>query len=225
MSIAKLRVPPAAEPVSLEEAKAHLRVDGSDDDAMIGLWIAAAREAAENTCRRAFVTQEWDLYLDAFPQPSFYGVLPGYVPMDQTQSALDQVRNYSVRIRDGKIGIPFPVLQSVDYVRYRDESGALVTLDPALYSVDSASEPGAIAPAPGAYWPNTQNVLNAVQIGFTAGFGAPENVPSSIKAWMLMRLAALYENREEVSVAARVTVQELPFVERLLDRYIIRSYA
>jgi uncharacterized phiE125 gp8 family phage protein len=226
MSIAKLITPPTVEPLSVDEAIAHLRADGTEESAQIALWISAAREDAENVCRRAFITQEWDLFLDTFPLPSFIGILPGYVPMDQTQSAWDQIRNYSVRIRDGKIWIPFPVLQSVEFVKYRDETGAWVTLDPSQYIVDAAGEPGAITPAPGVFWPaSTYNAANSVQIRFKAGYGdTAASVPASIKAWMLMRVGALYENREEISVAARVTVQELPFVDRLLDRYIIRSY-
>lgn len=65
---------PVTEPVSLEEAKAHLRVDGADDDALLGRLITAARRAAEQLTGRAFITQTWDLYLDV--APSFALKLP-----------------------------------------------------------------------------------------------------------------------------------------------------
>lgn len=58
---------PASEPVTLTEAKAHLRVDGTDDDTYITALIVAAREGAENMTRRALMTQTWELTLDAFP--------------------------------------------------------------------------------------------------------------------------------------------------------------
>jgi hypothetical protein len=38
-----------------------------------------------------------------------------------------------------------------------------------------------------------------------------------------MRIGALYENREETAVGARIVVAELPFVDRLLDPYRIVS--
>ena len=217
--------PPADEPVSLVEAKLHLRVETSDEDTLIGVLIAAARIAAENECRRSFVTQQWTLYLDAFPRQNFYGVLPGYAPMDQfIPSVMQAQRGYAIRFRGGKIELPFPRLLSVESIKYLDATGTSQTLAPALYTVDNASEPGILTPAPDQYWPDTQNIMNAVQIAFTAGYGAAASVPAGIKAWMLMRIGAMYSNREEVSAEQRVTVQELPFVDRLLDSYRVASF-
>jgi uncharacterized phiE125 gp8 family phage protein len=61
---------PAAEPVSLEEARAHLRLDTTDEDTMLGAFITAARMALEGETRRAFVTQSWRLILDQWPGAS-----------------------------------------------------------------------------------------------------------------------------------------------------------
>jgi uncharacterized phiE125 gp8 family phage protein len=57
---------PATEPVTLAEAKAHLRA-GDDEDTLIEALIAAARECCEQELRRALITQEWAKTLDAFP--------------------------------------------------------------------------------------------------------------------------------------------------------------
>ncbi|MEN6538697.1 MAG: head-tail connector protein [Mizugakiibacter sp.] len=59
---------PSSEPVSLAEAKLHLRVDGSDDDARITAFISAARHLAEQKTGRAFAPQTWEIVLDAFPE-------------------------------------------------------------------------------------------------------------------------------------------------------------
>lgn len=58
--------PPAEEPLTLAEAKAHLRVDGSDQDPLIAALIGVAREHAEAITRRALVTQTLRLTLDCF---------------------------------------------------------------------------------------------------------------------------------------------------------------
>jgi len=63
----QLNTPPAAEPVTLAQAKAWLRVDTGDDDALIASLISAARARAEWHTGRAFVTQGWTLWLDAWP--------------------------------------------------------------------------------------------------------------------------------------------------------------
>lgn len=58
---------PSTEPVTLAEAKSHLRVTGADDDTLITALIVGARQATENFTHRALITQTWDLTLDAFP--------------------------------------------------------------------------------------------------------------------------------------------------------------
>ena len=63
----QLVTPPAGEPVSLAEAKLHLRVDVDDDDSLIGSLIAAARQSAETLTGRQMITARWKLVLDAFP--------------------------------------------------------------------------------------------------------------------------------------------------------------
>ncbi len=62
-----LLVPPAAEPWSVAEAKAFLRVEHGDDDAIIAALIAAARGHVEALTRRALLVQRWRFVLDAWP--------------------------------------------------------------------------------------------------------------------------------------------------------------
>ncbi|MFA6204486.1 MAG: head-tail connector protein [Gallionella sp.] len=58
---------PATEPVSLAEARLHLKVDSTDDDTLISALITAVREQAEHRTGRAFITQTLELVLDSFP--------------------------------------------------------------------------------------------------------------------------------------------------------------
>ncbi len=59
---------PTLEPITLEEAKDHLRLtsDFLEDDNYITLLIKAARKAAENYTSRAFLNTTFDLYQDEF---------------------------------------------------------------------------------------------------------------------------------------------------------------
>jgi uncharacterized phiE125 gp8 family phage protein len=59
--------PPATEPVSLTEAKLHLRVDHTTEDALITALIKAARGYAETATARQLITATWQLTLDDFP--------------------------------------------------------------------------------------------------------------------------------------------------------------
>jgi len=63
-----LLTPPAVEPVSLVELKAHARIEDSSDDSLLSALIVAARQWAEAYTRRAFVAQTWALYLSREPR-------------------------------------------------------------------------------------------------------------------------------------------------------------
>lgn len=63
----KLVTPPASEPVSLDEAKSQLRVDGDEENDFITGLIVAAREYFEETAWRALITQTWRLSLASWP--------------------------------------------------------------------------------------------------------------------------------------------------------------
>ena len=67
---------PAAEPLSLAEAMAFLRVEHGDDDDVIASLIAAARLHVEAQTRRALITQGWRLTRDAWPADGRLNVVP-----------------------------------------------------------------------------------------------------------------------------------------------------
>lgn len=57
---------PLAEPLHLDEAKAHLRVTDVNSDALIAILISVARQRVENFTHRALMLQIWEQAMDAF---------------------------------------------------------------------------------------------------------------------------------------------------------------
>lgn len=190
----KIIVPPEIFPVTLAEAKQHLRVDDSDNDDKIELCIQAATRYADGPrgfLARALITQTWELVLDRFP--------------------------------DFEMQIPLPPLQEVLSVKYDDTAGDEQTLSADDYSVDNVSEPGWIVPVTSG-WPTILEAINTVRVRFIAGYAPTdgispvnlaENVPQDIKAAILLHVGALYEHRETTVVGS--TAVQLPWgAEQLL---------
>jgi uncharacterized phiE125 gp8 family phage protein len=195
--------PPATEPITLDEAKAHLRVDLTDDDALITALIVAARQYAESETGRSLITQSWRLVLDGFPGgrgPGTNGSISSLLPGNAI--LLDQA----------------PV-QSISSIQYLDTGGAWQTLPESEWVAELQSAPARITPAFGKTWPAVLPQIGSVKVEFVAGYGEASAVPQGIKIWMLLRLAALYENREEVSAMRQGKIEPLPYVDRLLDAY------
>ena len=58
---------PTAEPITLAEARAQVRVSDAYSDAQLAALMFAAREWAQGYTRRQLVTQTWDYHLHCFP--------------------------------------------------------------------------------------------------------------------------------------------------------------
>jgi uncharacterized phiE125 gp8 family phage protein len=58
---------PASEPVTVAEAKAHLRIDSDNEDTLIASLILTSRLHLETALGLALVTQSWRLLLDRWP--------------------------------------------------------------------------------------------------------------------------------------------------------------
>jgi uncharacterized phiE125 gp8 family phage protein len=64
----KVITAPTAEPITLAEAKLHVRAnDSTEEDVAIGAMITAAREECEHFLQRTVAPTVLGLYLDAFP--------------------------------------------------------------------------------------------------------------------------------------------------------------
>ena len=60
-------IPPAALPMSVIEARDHVRQDLSSDDAQLDSYIRAATEFAQAECQRTLIATRYRLVLDRFP--------------------------------------------------------------------------------------------------------------------------------------------------------------
>lgn len=199
----QLVTPPAGEPVSLAEAKQHLRVDGGDDDLLIGSLITAARQAAETKTGRQLITARWKLVLDAFPRPSL---------MQSSTGASFSLPGHAILLAKCPV-------QSVVSIEYMDMNGATQVMPAGDYVLDVACEPARITPVFGKTWPPTLPQMGAVSVTFDAGYGAASAVPEGLKSWIKLRVGSLYGHREEMSVLSRGRIDPLPFVDGLLDGF------
>ena len=59
-------VPPTQEPITLQDAKDHCKVDGAEDDALLRSYIVAARSYVETATDRTLPQTTYQLTLDKF---------------------------------------------------------------------------------------------------------------------------------------------------------------
>lgn len=193
------------EPLTLAEAKAHLRVTIDDFDDYIVTLIPAARRALETHSHRAFISTTFDALWDSFPfgggyynrqLRQFYGAFPG---------AMGATFPGFLPTNTGIIEVPRSSLQSVTSITYYDGNGALQTLDPSVYDVETGN-PGRIAPRYGQIWPTTLPRIGAVTIRFVSGYGdTADTVPANAKHAMKLLIGNWYENRESAVIGTIVS--------------------
>jgi len=200
------------EPVTLADAKVFLRIDASDtnDDALVGALISAARKHAENYTNRAFISQTWDYWMDGFP--------PGtQAPGGWWDGTRDGALSSLIQSQ-GMIRLPKAPLLTVNSITYYDTTDSPQTTDLTTLVIQNEIAPAAIFPKIGQIWPVTTRPRQAVQINFTAGYGTTAaSVPQDIIHAIKILIAHFYENRG-VMVESRLA--ETPFsVRALLDPY------
>ena len=161
--------PAASEPITLTEAKNFLRVDGSDDDVLIGALISAAREMCEQYTRRILVTTTIDEYFDGFP-------------------------NYKNAISKDFIYLSRGPVQSITNLKYVDEIGSEETVASSYYVSDTISEPARIASTAG--WFATNGIINQVIVRYVVGTDV-SSIPTPLKQGMLLIISDLYDKRDD----------------------------
>lgn len=181
----KVIVQPTVEPITLEEAAMHLRLDsiGSPpeifDQDLVTWQMAAAREYCERYMGRSIAMQVLEYRTSQFPCQ--YIELP--------------------------MG---PVLRVIQ-VSYIDADGLEVILDDGTgsptnpqFELDTWTEPAKLYAPYNMAWPSgARHHPGSVRVQYWAGYSLPtdsptegEQLPYSIKAAMLLVLGHLYENRE-----------------------------
>lgn len=163
--------PPDEPVVSLEDAKAHLRVDFEDDDDYISGLVAAAigiLDGPAGWLGRAIVTQTLELRSDGF------GV--------------------------GDICLPFPPIVDVVSVGYVDTDGSEQMVPEADYRLVGQPNMPRLELVYGAQWPAVRWQSESVRVQYDAGYGAAEDVPAPIKQAILLMIGHWYANREAVAI-------------------------
>lgn len=196
MTTTRIITPPTVEPVTLEQAKVHLREDLSDagNDARINTLIAVGRQAAEHRTARAVMLQTIELTLDAFTacielhNPPVIAVTSvTYTDTDGASVVLDPsaytLDNSSEPARlVPAYGTTWPATQaSVNAVRIRYTAGY------------SGSADAAVARAA---------------------------VPDALKQWVLLAVGDMYEYG---TASAEKPAVRHDFVDGLLDAYRVWS--
>lgn len=174
----KIVVPPASEPVTIDEVKAQLRIDADDEsyDDVLNPLIPAAREWCEGYQNRAYITQTLELALDCWPCGN-------------------------------EIELPRPPLQSVTSLIYVDRDGNETTWPSTNYIVDDYLFVARLVRARGVCWPSVcLPAANGIKIRYIAGYppGEPPddesdgdptaNVPQRIKQAILLLVSHWFEN-------------------------------
>jgi len=166
---------PTTEPVTMEEAKQHLRVDVSDDDGLIAGYVLAARRYIESQTG-PLMQQTWDYTVDRE-----WPMVGGF---------------YAIRL-------PFSPCSSVTSVSYVDTAGASQTLSAGLYQTVLNVPIPYIAKAYNQSWPAIRDVPAAITVRAVYGYGAsPGAVPDPLRQAILLMVGRFYEHREEVVVGA-----------------------
>lgn len=168
---------PAEEPLSVIEAKEHLRVSADDEDLLIADYIAAARGWAEEYTGRAFITQTWDVHFTRWPGPEGFEI-----PLPPLQSVTS--------IKYTPEGVAQATLANTVYsVLTGVEPGRIVL----KYDQDWPAD--------------TLDVGLPIVVRVVCGYGASTAVPATVKQGLRWLVGHMMENREAVTMASLMPQQ------------------
>ena len=192
-----ISVEPASEPITTAEAKAHLRVDFSDEDTYIDTLIATAREYCEAYCNRVFITQTWIQEEDVFTNP--------------------------IKLKINKVAS----LTSLKYYDTNDSQQTLTDNSANFQKDFNSDVAKIYEGTTNAFPNISTSVINPIEITYVCGYGDASDVPSDIKHAIKLMVAHLYENRDMVHRPIASMPFDVPMpssVRNLLNRYRVRHF-
>ncbi|MCG8442227.1 MAG: head-tail connector protein, partial [Caulobacterales bacterium] len=191
--------PPAAEPVSRDEAKARLRVEHADEDTLIDDLIAAARERVERLTGRALIRRR----------------------VRETRDTVGEGGRLSAHGAGFELGLN-PV-SAVHHVKTYAADGADTVFAAENYVLDAASDPARLVLAGASLWPVPGRSAVGFEIEYDAGYGlAGADAPAPLREAILALVADAYEHRtpaeraEEVALPSAVRGLLEPFARMRL---------
>lgn len=186
--------PPSLEPVTLAEAKAHLRLEETVDDVYVQALITGARQYIEKVCWRALVATRLKQTRASFRGNDLREQLPSYM------AAVPEPLPYSgnrftpyVELVGGHLAATPDVV-----VQYLDSNGAEQTLGASSYVVESDPDNTGriwLNNAGGYSWPTTLDRFDAVRLLYTVGWTNPTDVPQPLRHAILLLISQMYEYR------------------------------
>lgn len=85
-----MTAPPLAEALTLAEVKAHLRLDGAEEDGLLVALIRVAREHLERVTGLCLTVQSWRLLLDSIPEDGVIHIARGPVQAVESLRLYDE---------------------------------------------------------------------------------------------------------------------------------------
>jgi len=141
---------PVVEPVSVAEAKAHLRVDGDEDNFYIASLLAAARDWVEVYLDRTLILTQWTMKMDRFPigdvelpRPPMRP-LPVSVTFTSESGAVSVLASNLYRVDAASTPGVIRPLREADWPSYMDDANSITVTWSAGYGEDGRSVPPAI---------------------------------------------------------------------------------
>ncbi len=189
---------PSSEPITLAEAKEHLKVENTADDTLITSLIKACREEAEEYTGLILISQVWTLYLNQFPK-------------NEDDTWWDGMRTLPIDYynKSSKIELPKRPLQMVNFIKTYSDSDVATTIPSSDYQVSTYSSPnprkGIITLRDGKTWPTFTRNQDGIEVQFMCGFGSPTNVPENIKQAIKILVAHKYCNRGDHTMPSQVS--------------------